>query len=225
MTTLTATRLATYPRVNLLPPEIEEQRRFRRLQAALGIALLGVVGVVGALTWSASNAVTDAQTELDAAQARGTQLQAQQAQFAEVPVVFAQVEAATAQLEQAMGQEVRWSYFLNDLSLRVPDDVWLSSMTVAQNVDVNPVATAAAPTDAYVATGLGTVTFTGQGKRHNDVATWLDALAKQASLTQPYFTSSAKDEIAVEDSIVTFSSTATITEEALSRRYAQKAGS
>ena len=34
--------------------------------------------------------------------------------------MYAQVEAAQAQLGQAMGQEVRWSYFLNDLSLDDP---------------------------------------------------------------------------------------------------------
>ena len=32
MSTLTTTRLSTLPRVNLLPPEIEQERRFRRTQ-------------------------------------------------------------------------------------------------------------------------------------------------------------------------------------------------
>lgn len=223
MSTLTTTRIAALPRVNLLPPEIEEQRRFRKVQAGLGAGVLAAVGVVGALTLLANGAVSDAQEDLTSAQARGSQLQAQQAQYAEVPLVYAQVEAAEAQLSQAMGKEVRWSFFLNDLSLKVPGKVWLTSMTVAQNVD--EAAAAAAPSaDAYLAPGMGTVTFQGMGYAHNDVAAWLDALAKQKGLTQPYFTSSTKEEIGSE-SAVTFASQATITDEALSGRYTQKAGS
>ena len=57
-----------------------------------------------------------------------------------------------------------------------------------------------------------------------DDAAWLDALAKQKGLTQPYVTSSAKEEIGAETA-VRFSSQATITEEALSKRYTEKAGS
>ena len=64
MSTLTIDRLATLPRVNLLPPEIEEQRRFRKVQIGLGAGVVAAVGVVGALTLLASGAVGDAQHRL-----------------------------------------------------------------------------------------------------------------------------------------------------------------
>lgn len=227
MSTLTTERLATLPRVNLLPPEIEERQRFRKVQAGLGTGVLAAVAAVGALTFLAAGAVGDAQSELDAAKAKETQLQAERTQYAEVPKVYAQVEAAQAQLGQAMGQEVRWSYFLNDLSLKAPSKVWLTTMTVTQDVDgaaalANP--TVPGATTEYLQKGLGTVTFEGFGYGHNDVAAWLDALAKQKGLTQPYFTKSAKEEIG-DESAVKFASQATITEKALSKRYTEKAGS
>ena len=227
MSTLTATRLGTLPRVNLLPPEIGERRRLKKLQTGLGAGVAAAAVVVGALTLLAMAQVDSAQEDLDASQARGVRLQAEANKFAEVPLVYAQVEAAQAQLGQAMGQEVRWSYFLNDISLKTPNKVWLTNMTVAQNVDT--AATVAVPTPAlaqgsYIPSGLGTVTFEGKGFAHNDVAAWLDALAKQKGLTQPYFTNSEVQKIGT-DSSVTFSSQATITEEALSGRYIQKAGS
>ncbi len=226
MSTLTATRVATMPRVNLLPPEIEEQRRFRRVQAGLGAGLAAAAVAVLALTVLANGAVSDAEDDLAVAQARGTQLEAQQAEFAEVPLVYAQVEAAQAQLSQAMGKEVRWSYFLNDLSLTAPAKMWLTSMTVTQNVDASPAVTTTVPgNEAYLSTGLGTVTFEGMGYKHNDVAAWLDALARQSGLTDPYFTNSEKKLIGDEVS-VSFSSQATVTDEALSGRFTQqKAGS
>ena len=221
MSTLTATRIATLPRVNLLPPEIEEQRRFRRVQSGLAAGVLGAVGVVGAVFLLSVMQANEAQEELDTSTARNVTLQAQANEFAEVPLVYAQVEAAQSQLTLAMGQEVRWSYFLNDLSLRTPNKVWLTTMTVAQT----PAAAVAAPaTSPVMEPGIGTVTFNGRGYAHNDVAAWLDALAKQKGLTQPYFTTSTLEPIGDQRS-VNFTSQATITEEALSGRFAQKAGS
>lgn len=222
MSTLTATRVATLPRVNLLPPEIEEQRRFRQVQVGLGAGVLAAAGVVGALFLLSSLQVGDAQEELDGAKSRNVTLQARANAFAEVPLVYAQVEAAEAQLTEAMGKEVRWSYFMNDLSLRTPNKVWLTTMTVTQNVE--PAPTAAAPVPGLLQPGIGTVTFDGKGYAHNDVAAWLDALAKQKGLTQPYFTSSTAELIG-DERAVSFSSQATITEEALSGRFTQKAGS
>ncbi|MGH8892088.1 MAG: PilN domain-containing protein [Actinomycetes bacterium] len=227
MTTLTTTRLATLPRVNLLPPEIEEQRRFRRVQGGLATGVVAALGVVGALTLLANGQVNQAQEDLGTAKARETSLQAQVNKYSEVPLVYAQVEAANAQLSQAMGQEVRWSYFLNDLSLKIPGKVWLTNLTVTQSVDqaaVAPTADVPGPVTEYLTPGLGTVQFEGRGYRHNDVAAWLDALAKQKGLAQPYFTNSTKEAIGGSDA-VTFTSQATITEEALSRRYTDKAGS
>lgn len=228
MSTLTATRLATLPRVNLLPPEIGERRRLKKVQTGLGAGVAAAAVVVGALTLLAMAQVNSAQEDLEAKKARGAQLQSQQAQYAEVPLVFAQVEAASAQLGQAMGKEVRWSYFLNDLSLNVPGKVWLTSMTVTQDVDGAVVAATANPTvpggGTYLTPGLGTVTFQGKGYAHNDVAAWLNALTRQNGLTQPYFTSSAQEEIGSK-SAVGFTSQATITEDALSGRFTEKAGS
>jgi Tfp pilus assembly protein PilN len=220
MSTQTTTRLATLPRVNLLPPEIGEQRRFRHVQAGLGGAVLASLIVVGALVVAAGAQVSNAQDDLDANKAQATQLQSKVAEYAEVPLVYGQVEAARAQLEQAMGSEVRWSYFLNDLSLKIPGHVWLDSMTVTST------AAAAAPAsgDQYATTGIGTVTFVGHGYSHNDVAAWLESLAKQKGYTQPYFTDSTVDPRGTDLKAVTFTSNVTVTDDALSQRYTQKAG-
>jgi Tfp pilus assembly protein PilN len=189
---------------------------------------VAALGIVGALTLLAAGQVSDAEDGLAASKAEGTRLQVQTNEYAEVPEVYAQVEAAEAQVSAAMGKEVRWSYFLNDVSLKVPGKVWLTSMTVAQDVDSAVADATANPTapgsGTYLDAGLGTVTFAGSGYRHNDVAAWLDALAKQKGLAQPYFTSSSKELIGDESS-VNFTSQATITDEALSGRYSQKAGS
>jgi Tfp pilus assembly protein PilN len=226
MSTLTATRTATPPRVNLLPPEIEEERRFRRVQLGLGAAVAASLAVVAGVFLLANGQVAEAEDDLAVSQARTTQLEARAAEFSQVPLVYAKVEAARAQLELAMGKEIRWSFFLNDLSLKTPNRVWLTSMTVASNEGTAAAQAAAVPgaSQAYLTQGLGSVSFEGVAMKHNDVAAWLDSLAKQKGYAQPYFTDSTKDVIG-DSEIVKFKSQVSITEDALSKRYVQKAGS
>ena len=220
MSTQTTTRLATLPRVNLLPPEIEQQRRFRHVQAGLGGAVLASVVVAGALFVAANADVGKAQDDLDANKAKTTQLQSNVDQYAEVPLVLGQVDAARAQLGQAMGKEVRWSYVLNDLSLKIPRHVWLDSMIVTST----PPAVAAQAVDQYAAAGVATIAFEGHGYGHNDVAAWLNSLAREKGFTQAYFSDSTVDPLGTNDHAVKFSSTVTVTDDALSNRYTEKAG-
>jgi Tfp pilus assembly protein PilN len=218
------TTLAMLPRVNLLPPEIAAAQRLRVVQAGLGAGVLAALVVVGGLFVVATGQQHSAQSDLDTAKAKGTALQAEQAKYADVPKVYAEVEAHQAQLTQAMGQEIRWSYFLNDLSLRTPAKVWLTSVAVTETVDGSTVPAGTLGT-TYGTPGVGTVTFAGHGYTHNDVAAWLRALGQQPGLADPYFTRSDQETIGDQTS-VSFDSQAVITAKALSGRYtSDKAGS
>ncbi len=226
LTTGRGTELVTLPRVNLLPPEIEQRRRFRKVRTGLGAGVLTALGVVAVGVLAANGQVADAQEQLDTQQARGTSLQGEVAKYDEVPQVYAEVDAGEAELTQAMGREIRWSYFLNDLSLNTPGKVWLTQVAVTQQVD--PGATTGAPVagapSGWGTTGIGTVTFQGKGYTHNDVAAWLKSLNGRPGLADPYFTKSAQEQIGSEDA-VTFDSQVVVTEDLLSGRYTDKAGS
>ena len=184
----TSTLLAGLPRVNLLPPEIEEQRRFKR-RAARPRRRRPRRGRCRRRARRSLPRTGEQRAGRPRRRSRPPDAQLQARDGASTPtcrVVYAQVEAAEAQLAQAMGQEVRWSYFLNDLSLGMPGKVWLTSMTVTQNVDSRGCGCGPGATRRHSSTpGIGTVTFEGKGYKHNDVAAWLDALAKQKGLTQP----------------------------------------
>ena len=203
------------PRVNLLPPEIAERARLRRLKAGLGAGVVLTAGVVGLLALSASSDVADATARVDAVTARGAALQAQTREYADVNVVHAQAEQAQATLATAMGDEVRFSQFLDDLSTSVPEHVWLNTITFTQG-------TAADGTGG--AAGIGTVTFTGTGFRHDDVAAWLESLAAQRGFADPYVTDSTLGRTG-ERTTVSFTSSVTLTADALSQRYTPKEGS
>ncbi|MHB1613793.1 MAG: PilN domain-containing protein [Actinomycetes bacterium] len=236
MTLTTSTRTATVPRVNLLPPEIAEAERLRKLQMGLGAGLAVVVVGLGLAYVSASSSVSSARSQLDATQAQTVGLQAQAAQYSQVPATLAQVAAARAELTASMGQEVRWSYYLNDLALLMPANVGLTSLSINQSLSspvTSPVGTA----------GIATVSFTGNAKTHLDVAAFLDALAsKEPDNADPYLASSTETAAATSGSAgsgsgaggssaaaaqpeVNFSVSVTVTSKAYSNRYTSKAGS
>lgn len=198
------------PCVNLLPPEIAGRARLKRVQLGLGAGLVAVAGVVAALQVVAAGGVQDAEASLQTAVGRGVELRASSAQFADVQGVHDAADAARALLVQAMGEEVRFSSFLDDLSQTVPDDVWLKDVTFTQT----PAGAAGE------AAGIGTVTFSGVAFEHDDVASWLESLAAQTGYTDPYFTESTSGLIGPRRT-VSFTSTVTLTSEALSRRWTQ----
>jgi type IV pilus assembly protein PilN len=214
--TLSTSQLAALPRVNLLPPEIAEKRRARKIQAGLGGAVaLSVVGVAAGYLMAHSSA-TNAKSELTDAQADTARLQAQVAQYAGDESLRSQLAAEQGMLTAAMGSEVQWSHYLNDLTLRIPDNVWVTQMTISQGAQAAPGA-AAVP-------GIGSISVTGTAFTHDDVATWLDSLAKEKGYTNPYFSNSAETFIG-ERRVVNFTSSTVVTTDALSNRYTRPAGS
>src|SRR4051794_21694029 len=147
------------PRVNLMPPEIAEAARFRRFQLAMGGAVLGAVAVVAALYMQAHGGVAGAQKQVDEAQAQNTTLQGQLARLQSVQDVYTQVSSREAMLSQAMGGEIRWSRYLNDLALRMPDHVWLTNVTATET---GATATTLPTSTTSVTPGsIGNVQFTG----------------------------------------------------------------
>jgi Tfp pilus assembly protein PilN len=219
------------PRVNLLPPEIQEAARFRRFQLAMVAAGVGAVAIVAALGVSAHSGVSHASADLAQANAQQASLQSQLSGLQSVRDVYNQVAAKKAMLSQAMGSEIRWSYYLTDLSLKVPDHVWLTSVTATEagtpgGTTSAPTTTAAAGSagaSALLPAGVGTVTFAGTAFSHDDVATWLDTVAKERGFANAYFTNSTKAKIGSRD-VVNFLSSVTVTQSALSGRYSKVEG-
>ena len=230
------TQVAAMPRVNLLPPEIAEAARKRQLRLfVVGAGVAAAVGV-GLLYTGAAAQANQAADDLAAAQAVTATLQARVAEFSEVPKVYAQVAAAETQLTQAMSQEVRFSFLLNDLSLTIPNRVWLDNLAIEQpfapveagapvpgTVPLDP---ATAPvTGTFGAPGIATITFEGFALEHNDVATWLDSLTKQPAYADPEFSTSVAEEIeGTGVTAVRSTSSVTVTDQAYSGRYTEQGG-
>jgi Tfp pilus assembly protein PilN len=223
--TLLGTTTGRLPRVNLMPPEVAQARAMRRVQMGLGAVGVGAVVVVGMLYVSASHSVSSANDDLAAAKSQTTSLQSQVAKYRDVTATIDAANQAQSQLVTAMGDEVRYSQVLNDLSLAVPGTVWLKSLAFT----AAPPA-AAAPGSAPVvyaggATPMGTMTVSGIGFSHNDVALWLDAIAGLSkTYANPYFSNSTGSLLG-KRLVVNFNTNAVVLSTAQSGRYKTAAGS
>ncbi|HVA61957.1 MAG TPA: PilN domain-containing protein [Mycobacteriales bacterium] len=211
------------PRANLLPPEIEERKRLRRVQLALGAAGLVTVVVVAGLYVTAHSGVATARQQLDAARQQQVTLQGQLASYANVEATYQEVSARQTMLVEAMSSEIQWSHYLNDLSISLPDNVWLTGVTATENGSAG--APTASSATALVPTGIGSVAFSGAAFTHDDVANFLDSLAKEPGYTFAYLSG---DTVAATPSAgtppVTFNASVVLTNSALSGRFTSTAG-
>jgi Tfp pilus assembly protein PilN len=169
------------------------------------------------------SSVTAAQSQLDAAKAQYATAQTELASLSSVQDVYNQVAAKQAMVQQAMGQEVDWSNYLSDLSLQIPDNVWLNNVSATET---NTGLAGATPPVAgsLTPTGIGQITFAGTAFSHDDVATWLDVLSKEKGFADAYFSNSTKGAVGPK-SVVNFSSSVVVTDDAKSGRFTKPAGS
>jgi Tfp pilus assembly protein PilN len=220
--TVTAPRL---PRVNLMPPEIAEAARFRRFQLAMGATLAGVVAIAGLIYMHEKSGVAAAQADLATEQTQTTALQSQLAQLQSVSATYAEVQAKQGLLAMATAGEIRWSYYLTDLGIKMPDNVWLTNLTASQTGGTSTTTTSSTLTPTTSTTGapvIGNITFSGVAFKHDDVAAWLDVLGKEPGFVDPYFTTSTRSQIGPRP-VVNFDSSTNVSSDATS--YTNPAGS
>jgi Tfp pilus assembly protein PilN len=212
------------PCVNLLPPEIAERRRATIVKMRLGGVVVAAAAVVGLVYFQVAGGVAPAQDRLDAAQAQSTTLQRQIAALSNVTKTQKELDAAKAAVSKALGNEVRWSRYLNDLSITLPSNIWVTNVAIAENGVPTAAAgsSAAATTSATAASanGLGTLTIQGDALSFNDVAVWLETLAKEKGYTNAWLSQGTTQQIG-DQNVIQFTSTVTFTPDVLSQRYTQ----
>jgi Tfp pilus assembly protein PilN len=217
--TTTTAASSTLPRVNLLPPEIQERKRLQQVQAAVLVGVVAVAGGVGYLYYQGTHQVSDAKQQLSQASAENGQLTRQLATFSDVKATAAQLNASEALLTQATATEVRWSEYLADFGF-LPRNSWMTTLTVNSSL---PPGTLSTPTQAPAE--IGTVSVGGYSMKYTDLATWLDSLAEQKNAKQQktldnVYLSKAGETFIGDTKIVQFNASANVPAAGLSGRCA-----
>jgi Tfp pilus assembly protein PilN len=220
----TAQRTAVVlPCVNLLPPEIAERRRANIVKLRLGGVVVAAAAIVGVVYFQVAGGVAPAQDRLSVAQAQGSTLQHQIAGLSNVTKTQKELEAAKEAVSKALGNEVRWSRYLNDLSITLPSNIWVTNVAINENgvpATSGGSSTSASTAATGSADGLGTLTIEGDALSFNDVAVWLETLAKEKGYTNVWLTQGTTQKIG-DQPVIQFSSTVSFTPDVLSKRYTQ----
>jgi Tfp pilus assembly protein PilN len=205
-------------RINLLPPEIYERQRVRRQTAAavaVGVIVLIAIGAFYFLQVLRLNTVED---DIAAQEAENAQIQAEINELQEIAALQTEIEGTRTLLDGLLADRVLWSGVLRDISLVIPGEAWLDSLTGSLSTAVpagEPTTTT--PTTGTAAEGLvGNVTFTGFAVDHREVALWLSRLEDVRGFLNPWLTSSTKTAIG-SSTVVQFNSSVDLSEQALAR--------
>jgi Tfp pilus assembly protein PilN len=169
--------------VNLLPTEVREGQRSRR---ALAAVILGVGAVVFLLlfiyTLQAAR-LANANHKLAAQQAFNQGLQTQINSLQQFAQLKAEVALRQTLTQQALQNEVRWSGVLRDVSMVIPNQMWLTGLS-GTITEVSPSsggaapATGTAPAVAGPQTQVGTIQFSGMASDNPTLALWLSRLVR-----------------------------------------------
>jgi Tfp pilus assembly protein PilN len=205
----TQLRTAALPRVNLLPPEIAQQRKLSQLRALLALGVVLAAVGVGLAYVNATDGVTKANDRLSAEQAQHAKLQAKLNSLAHVRTMAQTLAAREALLVGAKSHEVLWSEYLTDLRVTIPSTIWLTDLQMAQG--------AGQPGALEDPNQLASITFSGKALRQSEVATWLETLSKIKGNASPYFSTTTSNYIG-QAQVTEFTSTVTITSDRLSGR-------
>lgn len=198
--------------INLLPPEAHRRRAARR---RVFLAIFGVLAFVAALAmltmWWGSR-VEDAQAKVDRQQEVNRQLQAEVTALATADELRLEYEQNVMLTSLVLEQDVAWGRLLNDFGRLIPERVWLESFTGTSTVGVVP--------------GLvGQLTVSGTGFAFEDVSSWLRSLDEERfpGITGTWVTNASEAAGLDEgDTVVNFSSTAALTDSAVSNRLQER---
>jgi type IV pilus assembly protein PilN len=165
--------------VNLLPPEVRNRAKVRRLTtAAIGAvaAVLVLLMVVFVLQSSRLNRVDQ---QLAAQQTLNAGLRSKIAKLQTFEQLKQSVATKQAMVDALNTGQVLWSDVLEEISSSTPHGLWFTS--------VNGVL-------GQGATGsvVGNITFQGEGLDHLTVATWLDQLERIPGWANGWITQAAK---------------------------------
>ena len=192
--------------INLLPPEVaQEKHRRRRLYLALfGVFVYLVLLGVGVFWWNGK--VSDARAERDAQLDVNRTLERELVSLAEAGELQERFEAKAELVQVALDNDVDWGIILNDLARLLPPRTWVETFTGSLVAETTPGV-------------VGQVTFSGVGLDFPAVSAWLRSLdSEQFVGITGTWVNTASESVIGESEVVTFSSTAVLTEAAVTQR-------
>ncbi len=157
-------------RIDLIPPELVEKHQARRVISLMAIGagvVFGVLIIIYLLTLGQIILATD---RVDKIKAQNTQVQAYISKLKSYDERKKVLDERQKIIDTVTTDQVQWSSILNDISMVVPNDIWLKSV----KIDIAPIL--AAKEQAAGASNKAPappITIIGDAFDHAAVARWL----------------------------------------------------
>lgn len=205
---------ANLRRVNLLPPEVGAERSQTKIRVIVILANVALIALLALLYVMKVGEVGAANSDLKAQQAKteGVRTQINDPALQVVVQKDADRSARVKMVSTALGGELSFPRFLNEISLMLPKDVWLMSLNIDSGASAaapaasGAAAQAPAPAAAASPGGSGTFQVEAKGKcGHNDAADWLDRMHALPSVGDVWVSTSSK-EPGTTCEVITFTS-------------------
>jgi len=203
---------------NLLPEEIVTARQARRTRTWVLLVVVLVAALCAGWAVLANREKAAADDELTAATTEVIRLQRDQREYASVVKVRNDTDQLRAQLKTLMANDLDWAALLTLLrTTGEPSDVVVDGVTgdLAKDGENGEGSSGTLPSTSESGS-IGSITVTGKAPDKEAVAAYVDRLAKQATLANPYVTS-----VTSTDDEVTFSLSVDITQAALCGRFGE----
>ena len=189
-------------RITLLPGEVALVREQRRQLVLVLSAVAGLFALL-LLLWVVRGVQLNRERDkAEEAEARVAQLQAEVSRLQDFTALQTDLRARQTAAQAVLADDIEWTRLLQDVAVAIPNDVWLTSFAGTKG---DP----------------GTVSFTGMGFDQTSTARWLLRIGDLSSFTGLWVPSSNKAP--GPGGLVTFTSSANLTDAARSNRAAEYA--
>lgn len=203
------------PRAELLPPELELEKKARAQRRGLFFIVVLVIGAVGVAYALTIGYAAGVQAQVDAENARTADLLAQQGQYIEVRQLAAQVAAAEEARRVGTSTEIDWNDYLTQVATAFSNSGVASlSFTVKTSTPLAPFGDASKPLENP---RVAEIVISGYSPTLPNLAAVLDELEKL-----PGFADAAPGAVSNSGGIYSFTVTLHINSEAYTGRFAQE---
>lgn len=173
--------------VNLLPPDILQAQRYRRLTSGVVVAGIVLVAAVFGYYLLQSNELSSVNDEIVAQEATNASIQASIAEKQKYADLQAEAQAQQQLLAAAYAGEVSFSALLMDFSRVIPSDAYVNSLAV-QADQATVAAEGATP-------GLiGGITGSGQAVSIDTLSVFLTRLEQVKGWVNPWMSTVSRNE-------------------------------
>ena len=174
--------------VNLLPPDILQAQRYRRLTSGVVVAGAVMVAAVFGFYLLQSNELSSVNDEIAAQEATNASIQTSIAEKQKYADLQAEAQAQQQLLSAAYAGEVSFSALLMDFSRVIPSDAYVDSLAIQADQ-------AAVETEGTTTLGLiGGITGSGQAVSIDTLSVFLTRLEQVKGWVNPWMSTVSKNE-------------------------------